>query len=345
MTMKKISFILILASILIAGCSNNHNFTLKGEIENLPSDTILVYYQSPYNTIDTIFAKDGKFKYSIPADTVTIFSLLINENNELPVFAYKDGKAKISGTLDSILYEGKEDNLKMNEIFEMEKKMKKDTVGIEKWVESFSKNNPDSYTNIYLLNKYFIQRTNPDYNKIKTILSNLHGKVKDIPYVVSIQEVITQRAKNNNTAIRSISIPDKNGKFLAWNALRDKITLVSFWASWDRESREMLDSLSSMKKEIKNKDFQIIAVSLDNDKSQWISSLPQDTINFKQLCDFKSWESSFIKQNNIAKAPYTILLDKNIQIIASDIYGKGLKKKIEEIINKDKNDNKSKSSR
>ena len=76
MTMKKIAFIIALTLTLLTSCKNDHKFTLNGDIKGI-SDTILVYYQSPYNSIDTIMAKNGRFEYSIPADTTTLFSLLL----------------------------------------------------------------------------------------------------------------------------------------------------------------------------------------------------------------------------------------------------------------------------
>lgn len=333
MTMKKIAFIIALTLTLLTSCKNDHKFTLNGDIKGI-SDTILVYYQSPYNSIDTIMAKNGRFEYSIPADTTTLFSLLLNNSKEVPVFAYRDGEANISGSLSSIAIEGEEDNMKMNEIFDMERKMKDDTTGIEKWIESFSKKYPGSFANVYLLNKYFIQREKPDYNRIKSILANLNGKVKDVPLIAEIQNVITDRGISNSTTIQSISLPDKNGKYPEWNALREKVTLLYFWASWDRESVEMQDSLAAMKKALSNKDFQIVGISLDIDKPHWNSRLPQDSVNWRQLCDFKGWQSNFIKQNKVSKIPYTILLDRKMNIIATDIYGKKLKDSIYQAIKK-----------
>src|SRR5574344_1411853 len=308
MTMKKIAFIIALTLTLLTSCKNDHKFTLNGDIKGI-SDTILVYYQSPYNSIDTIMAKNGRFEYSIPADTTTLFSLLLNNSKEVPVFTYRDGEANISGSLSSIAIEGEEDNMKMNEIFDMERKMKDDTTGIEKWIESFSKKYPGSF-------------------------ANLDGKVKDVPLIAEIQNVITDRGISNSTTIQSISLPDKNGKYPEWNALREKVTLLYFWASWDRESVEMQDSLAAMKKALSNKDFQIVGISLDIDKPHWNSRLPQDSVNWRQLCDFKGWQSNFIKQNKVSKIPYTILLDRKMNIIATDIYGKKLKDCIYQAIKK-----------
>ena len=89
-TMRKTIYFLLALTMIIASCSDERtNFTLKGEISGLASDTLLVYYQVPEYKLDTIVCQKGIFEYSIEPDTTTMFSLIFNSEQSLPVFAEK----------------------------------------------------------------------------------------------------------------------------------------------------------------------------------------------------------------------------------------------------------------
>ena len=58
--MKKLLFFLFTLVVLASGCGKKNTFTLEGSIKGLPSDTILVFYQEPDYTPDTILLSKGK---------------------------------------------------------------------------------------------------------------------------------------------------------------------------------------------------------------------------------------------------------------------------------------------
>ena len=92
-TMRKTIYLLLALLTVITSCSNKKNdFTLKGKISGLSSDTLLVYYQVPEYKLDTIFCKNGVFEYNLEPDTTTMFSLIFNVAESLPIFAEKGGR-------------------------------------------------------------------------------------------------------------------------------------------------------------------------------------------------------------------------------------------------------------
>ena len=72
---------------------------------------------------------------------------------------------------------------------------------------------------------------------------------------------------------------------------------MDFWASWNKESIATQDSLVSVQKALKKDKFVIISLSLDLDKKEWMEKIIQrDTTQWKQVCDFKGWNNSIVKQ-------------------------------------------------
>lgn len=335
--MKKFSLLLIL-TLLVAACGNKNTFTLKGTIEGLPSDTLWVFYQQPDYQLDTIIARQGKFTYTIQPDTFTIFSLLLEKGQVLPIYADKGEKVTLSGTPDKIQIKGKGENERLAKILPYLNSLGEDKTGLMTAVDSLIKANPHSYTNIYLIDKYYVQDTLPNYEHITQLIKGLSGIIKDTPYIIDLQTKLEEKLTLSNNRITSnISCPDKDGKNVTWNSVKDKYILLDFWASWDKESVSAQDSLAPVQKALKKEKFTIISLSLDLDRKDWLAVTSQrDTTQWKQVCDFKGWDNTIVKQQGILKLPSNLLIGPNKRVIARDIRGKELIDKVKELIKEDK---------
>ena len=149
--MKKTIYLLLTTFLLTTGCSEKTNFTLKGEIGGLTSDTLLAYYLAPEYKIDTIICQKGKFEYTFTPDTLNVFNLLFNTEESLPIFADKGQTVKIKGTTTDFEIEGEGENKLMNEIFSLLRNTSEEkTMDI---VDSLIQANKYSFTNLYLLDK------------------------------------------------------------------------------------------------------------------------------------------------------------------------------------------------
>jgi peroxiredoxin len=63
-----------------------------------------------------------------------------------------------------------------------------------------------------------------------------------------------------------INLPDLNsGKKISLAALRGKVVVIDFWASWCAPCKEEMPVLESLYKRFKDKDLVIIGVSVDNE--------------------------------------------------------------------------------
>ena len=96
----------------------------------------------------------------------------------------------------------------------------------------------------------------------------------------------------------------------------------------------------------KNKHIAMLGVSFDMDKKEWQDAIKRDTLNWEQVCDFGGLNSEVAKQYAIKQVPSNILLSADGKILAKNLKGEQLKKKIEEAVTaaeeKEKQDNKKK---
>ena len=335
-TMRKTIYFLLALTMIIASCSDERtNFTLKGEISGLASDTLLVYYQVPEYKLDTIVCQKGIFEYSIEPDTTTMFSLIFNAEQSLPVFAEKGQTVQVKGSIQELEIQGKGENKLMNEILVLLKETPEHK--IMHVVDSLIETNNESFTNLYLIDKYYTAENQSNYKHLEELIEGQSGIIKDTPYIMLLQPKLenqnnTSRAKS----VHSLSGEDREGKAFKWNDIRDKYILIDFWASWHPQSVSEQDSLPSVIKALKKEKFVVCSLSLDLDKEAWLKASDRDTTQWKQICDFSGWNHPLIKGQNIQSLPSNLLLDKNKRIIAYNIRGQELIDKVKDLIKKDK---------
>ena len=333
--MKKTIYLLLTTILLTTGCSEKTNFTLKGEFSDLTSDTLLAYYLAPKYKIDTIICQKGKFEYSFTPDTLNVFSLIFNTEESLPIFADKGQTVEVKGTTTDFEIKGEGENKLMNDIFNLLRSTSEEkTMDI---VDSLIRTNKYSFTNLYLLDKYYTNDKQTDSEHINKLIESQSGIIKDSPYIMELQGRISHlSAKQKNLSIQNLNGQDRKGEKIKWPSNRENYILIDFWASWHPESVAAQDSLVSVLKELKKEKFLVFSVSLDMDREAWLKASERDTTQWYQVCDFKGWNNNILKNQGVRELPFNILLDKNKRIIAKNIRGKELINKVKEFIKEDK---------
>lgn len=333
--MKKTIYLLLVTLLLTTGCSEKTNFTLKGEISGLTSDTLLAYYLAPEYKIDTIICQKGKFEYTFTPDTLNVFNLLFNTEESLPIFADKGQSVEVKGTTTDFEIEGEGENKLMNEIFSLLRNTSEEkTMDI---VDSLIQANKYSFTNLYLLDKYYANDEYADFEHINKLIESQSGIIKDSPYIIDLQSRIAHlSAKQKNLSIANLNGQDRKGEKIKWPTSRENYILIDFWASWHPESVAAQDSLVNVLKELKKEKFLVYSVSLDMDKEAWLKASDRDTTQWYQVCDFKGWNNNILKNQGVQELPFNLLLDKNKRIIAKNVRGKELITKVKGFIKEDK---------
>lgn len=250
--MKKLLFFLFTLVVLASGCGKKNTFTLEGSIKGLPSDTILVFYQELDYKLDTILLSKGKFTYTITPDTFTIFSLLLGEKQILPIYADKGESVTLNGMVGEIEVKGKGENAQLAKHIQYLNTLENNKTAVMAAVDSLIKTNPHSYSNIYLIDKYYVQDSLPDYNHIDQLIKGLSGIIKDTPYIIDLQNKLSEKKElTDHRYVSNISCTDREGKTINWNSVKGKYVLLDFWASWNKESIATQDSLVPVQKALK----------------------------------------------------------------------------------------------
>ena len=235
--MKK-SSILILIAICLFSCSKpSKEASITGEIKGLGTDTLYLYGMDELrDRIDTIFTKDDKFAYTIPVDTITPAFLLINNQIEYPIYLDKGNKIKIKGDISNPEYLHIEGNIYNQEFTAFQEDLRglgtPSEKVLEQKAEEFIRGHHSSFVSLYLLDKYFVQKDSPDFNKIKKLIEVMAGVLQDKLYIERLNESISQAEKTEiGKYAPFFSLPNVKGEKIRLTSenLKKKNLLSNFW--------------------------------------------------------------------------------------------------------------------
>jgi len=194
---------------------------------------------------------------------------------------------------------------------------------------TFIKKNPSShYAALMLFNKHSYI---PDADKVAADYNVLTDDVKAGLYGKKLKKVLDIAVKTApGQPAMDFTLNDVNGKPVSLSSYKGKYVLVDFWASWCRPCREENPSVVKAYQKYNSKGFDVLGVSLDEDKDQWQQAIKNDNLTWTHISDLKGWRSDVVSLYNVVGIPYNLLLDKNGIILGKGLFGNDLEKKLAE---------------
>jgi peroxiredoxin len=124
---------------------------------------------------------------------------------------------------------------------------------------------------------------------------------------------------------------DIYGKEHTLSSLEGNVILVDFWSAESGVSNITNADLKDIYKMYEPKGFRIYQVSADTSKATWVAAVVDQHLPWVSVCDLKGAASPMVLSYNIQKLPSNFLIDRDGKIVAKDLYGEALKKKLAEM--------------
>ncbi|HYC40034.1 MAG TPA: TlpA disulfide reductase family protein [Chitinophagaceae bacterium] len=150
--------------------------------------------------------------------------------------------------------------------------------------------------------------------------------------LLTVIAMAAQAQASGDYMAREIALPSMNGDTLRLSSLRGKVVLLDFWASWCGPCRLANRRMTKLYPKYREKGFEIFAVSLDDDPSEWRKAIAKDKITWPQVIDPRGWEAQTALEWNIVALPTSYVIDKDGKLIAMDLEGKELEKLLKELL-------------
>ena len=365
-------FLVLITIVVCLSCTSKGEYSIKGIApKDFDGQKVYLINQREdgVESVDSAEIKEGKFSFNGTQVKPAIYIISLGDLKNSGNPAYQaillvgqgkisvdmtGNKVKIGGTpvndafqkkidAESILYEREEvlnqkyasidpSTLSEDEI----EKINNEFMSIDDSIKMLNLNFVKENINNPLGEGMFFALANRlSLEEIEMVISNAGNEFKSKETGKLIIEMIDEMKKVAvGQKFLDFAMPDPSGKEISLSdyAGKGKYVLIDFWASWCAPCIKEIPTLIEAYKLYKNKNFEIVGVSLDSKADPWKAAIKNNNMTWPQMSDLRQWDSQARIIYNFNSIPHTILLDPDGIIITKDLRGKKLLEKLQELI-------------
>jgi thiol-disulfide isomerase/thioredoxin len=189
---------------------------------------------------------------------------------------------------------------------------------IDREIAAFQKQFPNDPRNgdLQLLRARLYQRADP--TKALAIARSLANGTNSRLAAEAQQFLFIQELTKNPLDLRFKAV---DGTAVDLKSLRGKVVLLDFWATWCGPCVMETPNVVATYKKLHDKGFEIVGISLDNNKEKLLAFTKQHGMTWPQYFDGKAWENEVSTRFRVSVIPAMWLLDKKGFIRDTDTRG------------------------
>lgn len=198
--------------------------------------------------------------------------------------------------------------------------------------KKFVNENTDNIVGAYIFANIYNNYENEEVDALMAQAGAEFKGDKNVKRIVEVLEKSKLRAVGRKYT--DFAQPDKDGNIhhLSEYVAKSKYLLVDFWASWCGPCRAEMPNVKAAYEKYHAKGFEVLGVSLDNNKDKWLNAIKTLGLPWQHLSDLKGWQCEASSLYGVQGIPCTMLIAQDGTIVATDLRGEELDKKLAELL-------------
>lgn len=212
---------------------------------------------------------------------------------------------------------------KINELY------KKRAIEHEEFVKSFIDKNPSRFVNLLAVRSLDLKRNPAYYEKVSNALEKKFSNSDHVAYFVNdVKRIIASEVGGKAP---EITLPSYSGTVKKISEYKGKYVLLDFWATWCRPCIAEIPNLKKVHEKFAGNEFEIVSVCVDkvDFKANWKKIIEEYQTEWPQLFDATGVAA---QDYGIEYFPTIFLLNKEGEIIAKNLRGADIEKKLSEVL-------------
>lgn len=274
--------------------------------------------------------RNGQYNYSrVNVEGSSAHKVYVDYvNGYEPLFAAR--KVAFRKYLDYLNY-GDTENASVTEGIQLVSKVDEAAQKRDDYIKQYIKDHPKSLVSVFIasdnLNPYSV-------TEIDEIIASLSPEIlKTDPG----KSLIMQANKVKKSAIgamyTNLSFNDDKGNVVQLSDYvgKGKYVLLEFWASWCIPCRADIPHLKKNYSLYHPEGFEVISVSMDDKKDNWLKAVEEEKMDWLQVSDLKAFKGEVSSVYNFTGVPTCILIDPTGKIVTRNMRGSWMDKRLIEM--------------